>query len=363
MRYKRLGRTGLNVSVISFGCIPIIKVGEKQAIRAIQRALDLGINFIDTARIYGDAERKVGKAIKGRRDECYIATKTEARDAKTAAKDIDISLAELDIDKIDLYQLHTVSDRETYEQVMAPDGALAALKRAQTEGKIAHIGVSSHRDLATMKALIRSDEFETLMVVYNQLDEEGTGAEIMPLAKEHDMGVIVMKGLSGGRLVTPRPEGKYLPGLDPIVTGSLRFILSNSDVTTVAVGMKTAREVEENIAIGDLTEPISEDEIRTLIECTGGLGGEFRYGRFCLSCGYCQPCPQGIDIPEVFRAFMIYKNYPDNLKPMGLDIYRRLEVGPDECVECGECEEKCPAKLPIIERLKEVVKVFDVAAQ
>ena len=175
MQKKILGRTGLNVSIIGFGAIKLPGVPADDAVKIINRALDLGVNYIDTARNYRDSEEKIGRVLKDRRADCFIATKTTARDASGLMDDLETSLRNLQTDKIDVYQLHSVSDGDTYKKVMAPGGALEGAKKAKAQGKIDHIGISIHRDLETMKAVIKSDEFETLMVTYSLLDQEGVG--------------------------------------------------------------------------------------------------------------------------------------------------------------------------------------------
>jgi len=363
-----LGKTGLKVSVIGFGAIKLPQISEKQASETINRALDLGINFIDTARNYGDSEHKIGLAIKGRRDECYIATKTASRTYEGAMRDLETSLKELQTDHIDLWQLHNVCDMKRWKAVTAPGGALEAAKQAKEEGKIDHIGISSHRALDVMKEAIRCGEFETIMVLYNPLDEENTGREIIPLAHKHGIGVIAMKPLSGGTLTLPlsdeEREEKHRqdsPGnewFDPIVRGCLRYIISNLAVSTVIPGMRFPWEVEENVKCADMP-PMTEEEKDALIREIGKLRKTYKYSQECLRCGYClEVCPQNIQIPEVFRAVYVYKGYPEETRHMGIEIYRALEVSPEECIECRSCVEKCPAGIDIPERLKEAVEFF-----
>jgi len=218
MRYRDLGKTGLKVSVIGFGAIKLPQISEKQASEVLNLALDLGINFIDTARNYGDSERKIGMALRKRRDEFYIATKTAARTYEGAMRDLETSLRELRTDHIDLWQLHNVSDLENWEAVMAPGGALEAAQQAKEEGKVDHIGISIHRALDVMKKAITCGKFETIMVLYNPLDEENTGSEIIPLAHKHGVGVIAMKPLSGGKLTLSLSDEERREETSPLQT-------------------------------------------------------------------------------------------------------------------------------------------------
>ncbi|MCD6537294.1 aldo/keto reductase [Candidatus Bathyarchaeota archaeon] len=197
IRYRMLGKTGLKVSVIGLGTIKFPQIDSRQASKVVNRALDLGINFIDTARNYGDSERKIGLAIRGRREECYIATKTASRTCEGAMRDLETSLRKLQTDYIDLWQLHNVCNMKKWREVTAPGGALEAAKEAKEEGKIRHIGITFHRDLNVMREAIKSGDFETMMVLYNPLDEENTGREIIPLAQRYNIGVIAMKPFLG----------------------------------------------------------------------------------------------------------------------------------------------------------------------
>ncbi len=366
MQYRILGKTGLKVSVIGFGGIKLPQVTEKQAVETINRALDLGINFLDTARNYGDSEHKIGVAVKDRRDDCYIATKTASRSYEGAMRDLEKSLRNLQLDRLDLWQLHNVCDRDRWNQVMASNGALKAAKQAKEEGKVDHIGITIHRALDVMGDAVLSEEFETIMVLYNPLDEENTGREIIPLAHQHNMGVIIMKSLSGGSLSLPlsdeeRGENYKSSGgkwFDPIVRGCLRYVVSNQDVSTVIPGMRFPREVEENVKVIGLPNMTDEDK-DTLIREIGKLRKTFKYSQECLRCGYClSVCPQNIPIPDVLQAIYVYQQYPKETRHMGIELYKSLETSPEECIECENCVEECPAAINIPQRLKEAVELF-----
>lgn len=323
MKYRTLGRTGLQVSVIGFGGIPIQRVSGEVASQVINKAMDLGINFFDTARGYTDSEAKIGAALKNRRKEAIIATKSMARTKEGMAAEIKTSLETLGVDYIDLYQLHNVKDEAALEQVLSPGGALAALVEAKKEGVVKHIGITGHIKEILIKAL-QTGQLETVQFPFNAVETSGAG-ELFELARKLDTGVIIMKPLAGGALKNAGP--------------ALRFILEHP-VTTVIPGMDSLEQVEQNAGIGEEMLPLSPEERRELEEETGKLGNAF-----CRRCEYCLPCPQGIDIPTVFLLDGYYTRY--GLQEWARERYRGLPVDAGSCLECGECEEKCPYGLSI----------------
>ena len=359
MEMRSLFAGGPDVCAIGFGAIKLPEVDFQTASRALNRALDLGVNFVDTARGYGDSEAKIGRSLEKRRGEYILATKTVARDAQGLRQELETSLRELRTDAIDLYQLHSVSDQQTWQRAAAPGGAVEAAVKARDAGKIRRIGVSCHRALDVMRDVIESGQFSTIMLAYSPVDQENVADGILPLAQSRGMGVIVMKPLGGGRLnsypddagIEPRPE-------DPIVAGSLRYILSHPAVSVVIPGMKAEWQVEQDVQVAREFAPMTAEEKHALLKDIGRLQKEFRYGQVCLRCGYCQPCPQGIAVPEVFRAADILRQYPQSLKGMAIEIYERLEVKPDVCQECGHCTEKCPAGLDVPALLREASALF-----
>ncbi len=359
MQYRRLGRTNLQVSIVSFGAIKLSRISYDEAAEALNRALDVGVNFLDTARGYGDSESKIGRAIGHRRDEFHLATKTPARDAAGAMADLETSLAQLAMDYVDLWQLHSVSTRPDWHRVMGPGGAAEAGHQALRDGKIRHFGITTHRERSVMRDALASGVFETIMVAYSPLDQEGVAAEILPLARQHDLGVIVMKPLSGGQLV--RPDEQRRPGLggpDAVIAGSLRYSLGHPAVTCVIPGMVSARQVDENVAVADPFLPLTSDEVRELRRQVAAMDRDFRYGQVCLRCGYCLPCPADINIPEVLRAMDMKTGYPEGLTHLGDELYASLPAKPEDCQDCGECEERCVAGLPVREKLRKALEVF-----
>lgn len=343
---RRLGKTDLMVSIIGFGAIKLPQIDYETSSRILNRALDLGINFIDTARSYGDSEEKIGFAISNRREEFYISTKTGALTYEEAAKDIERSLKNLRTDYIDLYLCHNPNHPDKFEKVMGTNGALKALKEAKKRGVIGHIGFSCHRYHETMEKGLRSGEFEAIMVSYNILNDELVDERILPLAKEMDVGVIAMKPLAGGFLAAP-PQALASKSKIPInAETALRFVLSNDAVATAIPGMMRIEEVEENAHVGYSFSSLSEEEKKSIVEAAESLSREF-----CRGCGYCQPCSQGILIPIILRQLAYYKHY--GLTDWAKWRYRMVEVKANSCTQCSQCVKKCPYSLNIPEMLAE----------
>lgn len=327
MKYRTLGRTGLKVSVIGFGGIPIQRISIGEAGDIVNRALDLGINFFDTGRGYTDSEAKLGEVLSKRRKEAIIATKSMARSREGMASDIKKSLETLGVDYIDLYQLHNVKDKAALEQVLGPGGALEALKEAKKDGVVKHIGITGHIRSYLVEAL-KTGELETVQFPFNAVEVSGS-EELLDLAGKTNIGVIVMKPLAGGALRNANL--------------ALRFILEYP-VSIVIPGMDTMEQVNQNAEVGTQALPLSAEEKRVVQEEAEKLGDAF-----CRRCEYCRPCSQGIDIPMVFLLDGYYTRY--DLKDWARERYGSMQTKADACIECGQCEERCPYNLPIRRRL------------
>jgi uncharacterized protein len=198
MRYYRLGKTGIEVSEVGFGGIPIIRLSTDEAVRVLRRAYDRGITLYDTANMYLDSEEKIGRAFAGLRHQVVLATKTIKRDRVGAEADIEQSLRSLRTDYLDLFQFHQVSQEADYQTLTGPNGALEAVNRAREAGKIKHIGVSSHR-LEMAATLIKTGLFSTIQFPFNFIEEAAQG-ELHPVARQLDVGILAMKPFGGGAL-------------------------------------------------------------------------------------------------------------------------------------------------------------------
>jgi len=333
MEYITLGKTGLKVSRLGLGGIPIQRVDAAAAKKLLDAVEAAGINFIDSARGYTVSEELIGQAIEGRREKFVLATKSMSRDREGMAKDIETSLRNFRTSTIDLYQVHNPSLKQL-EQINAPGGALEALLEAREAGKIGHLGLTAHSPEVFEKAL-ELDWVETVMFPYNIVETQGT--ELMEQAREKNIGFINMKSLSGGAIEDARL--------------ALRFAAANPNVSVVLPGMYSPDEVAQNAdAVAD-PSPLSSEELERVEALRRELGTTF-----CRRCGYCAPCTVGIDIPNHFVFHGYLSRY--GLQDWARARYNALAVHADECVECGACEERCPYQLPIREMLKKVAADF-----
>ncbi len=338
MKTIRLGKTGLEVSRIGFGGIPIMRLAEDEAIKVVQRCLDLGVTFLDTANGYGTSEERIGKAIAGRREQVVIATKTGARDRATAQEHLELSLKRLNTDYIDLWQFHNISTFEAYEQVLGPGGAMEAAQEALRAGKIRHIGITHHSMDVALRA-VASGHFETVQFPFNFVTNEAA-TELIPLARKHDVGFISMKPLAGGLLDNAVLAIKYLLKFDSIVPDP---------------GIERIEEIEEIVDIVQGPWELTSQEQREIERIRAQVGT-----RFCRRCGYCEPCPQGVSIVTIMVLRSFWKRLPAERFSTGW-IAEALESA-ENCIECGECEEKCPYHLPIREMIVENIEFYESVA-
>lgn len=373
MQYRSFGSTGERVSALGFGAmrLPMTPddkhVDEDKAIPVIQRAYELGVTYFDTAPYYCESESEIalGKAIKPWRDRILLSTKCDIDDADGAhyRQRLETSLRKLDVEHIDFYHMWGI-DWKTYEElIIAPGGPLDEARKAKQEGLIRHISFSFHDTPEALVRLIDSGHFESMTVQYNLLDRANEQA--IHHAHEKGLGVVIMGPVGGGRLAGFSPEiANMVPGgikSNPAI--ALRFVLSHPGVSCAISGMSTIEMVEENVATASREEPLSETErnqVMAALDETKRLTD-----LYCTGCGYCMPCPNDINIPKNFEYMNYYRVY--GLKEYARQAYADLGVKDTEwvkglkaefCIQCGECEPKCPQHISIMDQLEEVARVL-----
>lgn len=334
MEYRVLGKTGLRVSRMGFGGIPIQRSDPEGARRLARELMAAGVNFIDTARAYTVSEEYLGYALEGIRDHFVLATKARGRTKQAMALDIETSLKNLRTDYIDLYQLHNVLPEEL-ALVEGPGGALEALQEAKAAGKIGHIGITAH-SLVTFEKALELDWVETIMFPYNIV--EGQGESLIHRCAQQGIGFIDMKPLAGGAI-----EDAPL---------ALRYVLDNPDVTITIPGMADIRELAQNVAACSDHRPFRAEEKARVLEIRSALGTEF-----CRRCNYCAPCSVGISISSVFLFDGYLSRY--GLTDWARERYAGLSVPASACIGCGACEDRCPYHLPIRKMMKAASSHFD----
>lgn len=333
MEKIRLGKTGMMVSRVGLGGIPLQRLSEDEIAVVIRRCLEVGINFIDTAYAYANTEELIGKAISGRREEVILATKTLARNSEELKKHLKESLERLGVEFIDLYQFHGIGDSDTLNTILAPDGPMAVVQEAKKVGVVKHIGASSHSIEAAIE-IVKAGYFETIMAPFNVIAREAID-ELLPLCREHDVGFIAMKPLAGGMLDN--------------VTVAFKYILQFPEVVPIP-GMQELREIDGVVQILEGSHTLTKADKKEMERMRKELGT-----KFCRCCLYCQPCPEEIRIPSVMIAPTLLRRLPLKEDFFSENRAEVMEKAANNCTQCGECEEKCPYHLPIREMIEENV--------
>ena len=333
MNYKVLGKTGLKVSQMGFGGIPIQRIDAAGTRKLMERMVEAGINYIDTARGYTVSEAFLGEALVDIRDKFILATKSMARTKEAMAADIGISLNNLKTDYIDLYQVHNPTVAQL-QQVVAEGGALEALMEAKAAGKIGHLGLTAH-SLEVFEMALDMDWVETIMFPYNIVETQGE--KLIAKCAEKNVGFICMKPLAGGAIED--------------ATLAMRFCCANENVSVVIPGMAEPKELDQNLAAVNDESPLSAAENTKITTIRRELGTQF-----CRRCNYCAPCREGISIPSVFLFEGYLSRY--GLGTWAKERYDAMAKHASDCIGCGACESRCPYNLPIRQMLKAAAVKF-----
>lgn len=379
MQYRKLGKSDYQASILGFGCmrLPLLKeaehinnffeasmaVDEEKALEMIDYAIDKGINYFDSAYFYhgGKSESILGRAIKDRRDRVIITTKSpvmilEKRD------DFDRVLHEqlerLGTDHLDFYLLHGLN-RQSWQKCRDL-GALEFLDRIVKDGRTRYAGFSFHDDVNIFKEIVDSYDWAICQIQYNLFDEHvQAGKEGLRYADSRGIGVVIMEPLRGGRL-TDKIPGEVQRIWDSVGTRrtpaewGLRWVWNHPEVNLVLSGMSTMDQLKKNIRTAENAAPdsLSPGEVEIVREVADTYHRLLRIG--CTGCAYCMPCPNGVNIPGIFTLYNDYVMFddPDRCRTM-YNVMMPPDQNASNCVECGECEEKCPQQIGIAEALKE----------
>jgi predicted aldo/keto reductase-like oxidoreductase len=375
MIYRKFGNTGEMISALGFGCMRLPEIEEngtwtvdyEKSTAMLRHAYELGVNYFDTAYYYchENSEIAVGKALKPIRDKVMISTKCPMENVKTKEDYrmmLEKSLKKLDTDYIDFYHFWSIN-RKVFDEKIMGLGLIEEALKLKEEGKIRHISFSFHDDPIHIKHIIdTAPELETMLVQYNLLDR--SNEEMIAYAASKGLGVLAMGPVGGGRLAAPTELYKKLTGKESIATYELafRFVLGNPNISCALSGMENIDMVDKNAAIASLEEPMSPKEWN---EITTALENVKKFSElYCTGCGYCQPCPKGIEIPKIFGAYTYHNVY--GLSELAKKEFAAYCEGKDgkkgalssDCINCGYCERKCPQKLKIRELLKKVEPVL-----
>ena len=384
MLTRRFGRTNMNLSVLSFGAMRIPPEDEedaelnlKRAFATLRQALDVGINHIETARGYGLSEEIIGKALAQgliKRDEFYLTTKIGPRETAAEFEEaLADSMARMGVSYVDNLDIHGINTPELLETSTRPDGCLAAVHNAIKDGRVGHIGFSTHGSLEVILDTIKTDLFESVNLHYYYINQRNRPAVLEAIAR--DMGVFIISPTDkGGQLFNPPARLKELCSpLSPIEFNQ-RWLLSQPEVHTLSLGAANPEEFEPHLKMANVDGPLNSTEIEILKRLDNVMAGIGE--TWCNFCQECLPCPEDVAIPEVLRLRNLVKAY--EMDEFGKYRYKMLahkdpETGEKAggighwlpgaqgnfCTECGDCLPRCPMNLQIPTLLKEAHSLMD----
>jgi predicted aldo/keto reductase-like oxidoreductase len=382
MQYRKLGKSGIKVSALGFGCMRFptmetddeslspfeIPVNEEESEKMLLYAMEHGINYFDTAYPYhgGKSEKILGRTMKPHRDRVMIATKLPAmmvKEASDVERFIDEQLKRLDSDYVDFYLLHGLNNHSW--SLMKEYKALDFMERLISDSRVRYAGFSFHDEVKVFKEIVDSYDWTLCQIQYNYFDENRqAGKEGLQYAAGKGIGVVIMEPLRGGNLTDNIP-----PAVQAIwdsaetkrtaAEWALRWVLNHAEVSVVLSGMSAMPQLVENLKTVEDAEPnsLGQNELSLIQKAKEEYEALLKVG--CTGCGYCMPCPNGVDIPTNFNA---YNNFflfdQQRMSQMMYNMMMPEGQRASSCIECGECEEKCPQQIEIMEELKNVHSVL-----
>jgi predicted aldo/keto reductase-like oxidoreductase len=377
MLYRRMNNVESDLSILGFGCmrLPMTKDGkidEQQAAGMLRYAVDHGVNYVDTAYPYhnGESEPFVGRALQGGyREKVHLATKLPSWLIKSRAdmnRYLDEQLKRLQTDHIDFYLVHGL--QKAFWEILLSLGVTDFLDEAIADGRIKYAGFSFHDELALFKEIVDAYDWTFCQIQYNFMDEQNqAGTEGLGYAADRGLGIVVMEPLRGGMLTKDIPSINAIwekaPVRASLAEWALRWVWNHPEVTVVLSGMSSFGQVEQNIAYAEngLPNSLAQKELALFKEAETEYKNRIKVP--CTGCRYCMPCPSSVSIPECFEMYNqgCMFDAPDvasiNYSFLG-GMFGGSPGFASQCLECKECEEKCPQGIPIREQLKKVAAYF-----
>ena len=364
MKYTILGKTGLQVSRLGFGCMRLpmkdgMTVDREKAVPMLRQAVEWGINYFDTAIFYcgGDSQRVVGEALEDLRDRVILSTKNHLHDADEGRwwSQLENSLKLLRTDHLDIYNFHGINWACFENHLAGPDGKLRLMEKARAQGLIRHVSCSFHGTSGDLVRIAQTGVIESITLPYNLINREHE--EAMHKVREAGVGIAVMNPVGGGRLGFESGRIRQLTGGEAQNTpeAALRFVLAHPAVTLALSGMSTMDQLEENVRIVSQKNPFTQDQVALIDREAQAI--RQKVGVECPACGYCQPCPHGVDIPRNFEVYNEFKIF--GMAGHSQNAYANLSKPAIFCAECGFCLDKCPRQINIPKALRRVASELD----
>jgi predicted aldo/keto reductase-like oxidoreductase len=364
MKTRRVGRTDLEFSVISFGAMRVRSCTEEETVAMVHRALDRGVNFFETGPLYQDSMERLGQAFRGRPEEIHVCSKalvlpseewkpgwmTTADDAR---RNIDWSLETLGVEQLDLFGGWSMSDEEAWRTFFAKGGPLAGIHKAIDEKLVKHVYGTSHDVPENTVKWLKTGEFAAITIPYNIAKRHFR--VVIDHCQENQIGCFTMQPTAGGLLATTSGRlgqliAEHVGDQDP-AQAAQRWLLAHSGITAIPVGFTSLEQVESSCEIADEADALmarGEDAIDYLADYADLATG------LCTRCGYCEPCPEGLPLRNAIQPYQMWKILGD--EETLRKYLSHVKVDPAVCQECGQCTEKCPQSLPIPQYMGEIVE-------